>query len=197
MSGNGMSESMRRALRRRGASQALIVAAAVFAALLVQGVALGLVGSLSMVAVPGQTEQWLAHLWIGQLQGSVLGSLPLSIGVFLSLWQLAPIVPELRLAHVLTRGVLATAVGMMLIIAAVVVWHFIAAAAGSSFFGSSFPDLGGPFRAAWFAISQGVVDAFRSFVLDVPIVLLGVVLLWGWQQQHPPKHELGGALDDV
>ena len=34
-------------------------------------------------------------------------------------------------------------------------------------------------------------------VQEVPIVLLAVVLLWGGQQRHPPRHELGGALDDV
>ncbi|WP_294179960.1 hypothetical protein [uncultured Schumannella sp.] len=192
-----MSESMRRALQRRGALQALLVAAGVFAALLAQGLALGFIGSVSLVGVPGQTGDSLVYLWTGQLQGSVLGALPLSIGVFFSLWQLAPIVPELRLAHVLTRGALATAIGMLLIIAVVVVGQVAGALAGATFFGNSFPDLGGPFRAAWFSILQGVTGAFRSFVLDVPIVLLATVLLWGWQQRHPPKNELAGALDDV
>ncbi len=197
MSGNGMSESMRRALRRRGALQALLVAAGVFAALLAQGVALGFIGSLSLVGLPGQTGDSLVYLWTGQLQGSVFGTLPLSIGVFFALWQLAPIVPELRLAHVLTRGALATAIGMLLIIAVVVIWEVAGALMGATFFANSFPDLASAFRGAWIAILQGVTGAFRTFVLDVPIVLLAVVLLWGWQQRHPPRHELGGALDDV
>lgn len=194
MSGAGMSDAMRTALRRRGAVPALLAATGVLAALLVQGVLLGLINTMTLAGMPGAPSS-LGYLWAGQLQGALTNALPLAVGVLLSLWLLAPIVPELRLVHVVLRALLATAVGALLVVAVAVIVGFLGSLAGLNFFSASFPDLAGPLRSSWFAVLQGVTGAFRAFVVNSPIVVLAAVLLWGWPRRHPLPHEAAGAPD--
>src|SRR5487761_2419954 len=53
----------------------------------------------------------LVQIWASQLVDSLTGPLPFAVGVFLCFWQLAPIAPVLRLAHVVTRSILAALLG--------------------------------------------------------------------------------------
>ena len=38
-------------------------------------------------------------------------SLPFALGVFIAFWQIAPVSPQLRMAHVVTRALLAAVIG--------------------------------------------------------------------------------------
>jgi hypothetical protein len=125
------------------------------------------------------------------LVSSGAGPLPFAIGVFLSFWQLAPIAPKLRLAHVVTRSLLATLIGGVLLWAVFVVAQAIA-------------DLVAP--------TGGVLHAFDGFGQDMliallrslsalvgylPSVALAGILLWGWLQRHPHAKRVHGMLDEV
>lgn len=196
-----MRDRVAKTIGRRGFTPALITAAGVFAALLVYSAIQAILSSISATAfafdpaVPG----FLGTIWSAQLLGSLTSSLPFAVGVFLALWQVAPIGPELRLGHVVTRSLLAALAGTACVIIVVVVLSVVGsiAGAGASWFGASFPDLGSALDGLWFTILNGVLSAIQALVEYAATVVLAGVLLWGWLQRHPPEHHVGGSLDEV
>jgi len=188
------------ALRRRGLIAALITSAGVFGVLLVQGF---LDAALSSSANFGSFGLGFGRdagaLWSSLLQGSLLTSLPFAIGVFLMLWQVAPIGPDLRFAHVVTRSVLAAAGGVLVVAFVVVLVAFVTAVTSlpAIFLGPGAGDIPGAFQNFGLQVQQGVFAGLRAFVFELPLVVLGGLLLWGWLQRHPVEHEVAGALDEV
>lgn len=201
MSDEGMRQKVAQTLGRRGFRPAFVTAAGIFAALIVTGFLLALLTTLSSVTLWGTSPDqhfYVSSIWTGVLVDSLTTSLPFAVGVLLSLWQVAPIGPELRLAHVVTRTLLASAVGTFCVIVVVVLLGLLGALAGvGPWFANSFPDLGSAFGGFWFAALNGVAGALRGLVQYSPIVVLGGVLLWGWLQRHPLKHDVSGTLDEV
>ncbi|MEP6842290.1 MAG: hypothetical protein ABJA11_02130 [Pseudolysinimonas sp.] len=188
-----MSETLTKAMKRPGVFPAFLAGLGVFAALVVIGFLQSLFSTLGFVASAPAGHDYAGQLWFAQLVSSLTGSLPFAVGVFLSFWQLAPIAPSLRLAHVVTRSILASLLGgaamwVVFVIAQVLVdisqapfsFHAV------EVFGRLGPDaLQSLFRAL--AVTTGYL----------PVAVLAGILLWGWLQRHPLERAVHGALDEV
>ena len=104
-----------------------------------------------------------------------------------------PVAPQLRMAHVVTRSLLAAVIGAV----ATFVIGFIAAAFVAVAQGSGALDVS--------RIPDGIAEAARAvlpgalniLINGLVVVPLAALLLWGWQRTHPPKTAPAGALDEV
>lgn len=174
-----------KALQRPGALPALVTAAGILAFLLLQGFLVSLFAALNLTGQTGSADT-VGVLWARQLGQSLAGPVPIAIGVFVTFWQIAPIAPVLRLAHVVTRALLAATIGAVLLWFASFVWFaLLSIALGGGFFGLGELALG----LLWSSLS--------TLVSVIPVVVLGAVLLWGWLQRHPPKQAVKGTIDEV
>jgi len=192
----GISEKdIAKALQRPGALPAFLTALGILAALIVQGFLTATFVSLSVIADSSLDSDFFGQLWAGQLVGSLAGPVPITIGLFLCFWQVAPIAANLRLAHVVTRALLAATAGMALLFVLGLIYLFVLwlLSLGGAF------DGGGLERVA--PIGPSVLGVlFRSLgvlVGVIPVVVLGAVLLWGWLQRHPLKQAVKGTIDEV
>jgi hypothetical protein len=188
-----MTETITKAMKRPGVVPAFLTALGVFVTVLVTDFLQTVFSTLSAIAGASISADYVGTLWFGLFLNSVTGPLPFALGVFLCLWQVAPIAPGLRLAHVVTRSVLAALLGGVL--AWLVFWisqlvvdvlPFAREFQGSIVFGKLEPD--------------AVQALFRALALTVgylPIVVLAGILLWGWLQRHPLGTRVHGALDEV
>lgn len=191
--GTWMSETITKAMKRPGAAPAALTGLGVFAALLVLGFMQGVFAALSVVTGPTISGDYAGQIWFGQLVSSLSGPLPFAVGVFVCLWQVAPIAPVLRLAHVVTRSILAALFGgavIWIVIWAVQLIVDVVAYApefrGGALLGKLGPD----------ALST-LFRALSITVQDLPVAVLAGILLWGWLQRHPLDRPVLGALDEV
>jgi hypothetical protein len=188
-----VSPRLQKLVSRPGLGPATLAAVGVLGGMFVLGVVRSVFLTLEGVSLAGGSGLDLATLAQYQLIDAATGPLPFAIGVLLSIWQLAPIGPELRLAHVVTRALLAAAVG-----AAVgwIVFFVVTVAAdvaqNSSGVGPTrlLDSLG---REALPTLFQGLANAAAG----VPFAILAAIFLWGWLQRHPLKAVLRGMLDEV
>lgn len=180
----------RMVLRRRGVLVALVTATAFLLAALVQRALLSGLSLLGIAPFPGAGDYLpivLADAW----NTSLTGVIPFAAGVFLSLWQIAPIAAELRLAHVVTRVLLAAAAGALAVIAVGVVVVLVAAALRLGQDGSAaaqFAELG----------RDGLGVLLRSattFVGVLPTLVLAGVLQWTWLMSREHPFPVEGMLD--
>lgn len=187
-----MTDSIATAIQRPGAAPAFLTALGVFVALLIQGFLGSIFTTLAVVADAAIDGEFFGRLWAGQLSASLSGPLPIAIGVFLCFWQVAPIAPPLRLAHVVTRALLAALVGAFLLFLLALGYWVSLVALGA---------LGVPVHDAFAPLGETVgAILFRSLgalVAVIPLVVLGAVLLWGWLQRHPADYRVSGTLDEV
>lgn len=177
---------------------ALITGVGVFGVVLIQGILVGLLGAAYTAGTLGiDWGGYAGDAWNAQLAVSLTGALPFALGVFGSFWQLAPIAPELRLGHVVSRAVLATVVGAAAVVVVVVLVALVGALAGlpSAFGGGT--GVGGVVDRFWFGVLRGVLGAAQGVVTQLPVVVLAAILLWGWLDRHPLRHDVSGALDEV
>ena len=101
-----------RVVRQRGFLVALASGLVVLAVNLVQNVLNAVIGQLSFLGTSGVPAwQW----WAGYAAQFASIAVPLALGVVLSFWFIAPIGPDLHIAHVVTRAALAAAVGSGLV----------------------------------------------------------------------------------
>jgi hypothetical protein len=188
-----MSETITKAITRPGFVPAFLAALGVFVALLVSGFLQAVLSTLSLVTQQSAGQDFVGQLWFTQLVNSLTGPLPFAVGVLLCFWQVAPIAPVLRLAHVVTRSILAALLGAAVVWVVFVVAQVLADISSAPFsfhaadvFGRLGPDaLDSVFRAL--AVTIGYL----------PVTVLAAVLLWGWLQRHPLDREVRGALDEV
>lgn len=185
-----MSDQLARTIRRPGALPALVTAAGILATLLV----LNFVGALltTVQFAIGQDLQYAANVWWGEVRNLFAGPLPFAIGVFLGLWQVAPIAGSLRLAHVVTRALLAGLIGVAVQWVLTLVVGFVVALVSAGWSG----DLGAYLGAMLSPVAL-LFNALHTYVAAVPVVVLGAVFLWGWLQRHPSKVTPVGTLDEV
>jgi hypothetical protein len=175
-------------LRRRGALSALVTAGGIFAFLLIQQFLSQLI-ALGRGRYSGYPANEVATAWATSLAWAFAGPFAFAIGVFLCLWQVAPISPKLRLGHVVTRAALASILG-------IVVYWLVR-------FGIEFVGYAISLRSAYTPdmVGQDALDvlwsALSTLLSLLPLVVLGAILQWGWLQRHPPKHPVGGTLDEV
>ncbi|MES1170668.1 MAG: hypothetical protein ABUL47_08275, partial [Leifsonia sp.] len=149
--------------------------------------------TLSVVAASSLAGDYVGQVWVGLLVASITGPLPFAIGVFLCFWQIAPIAPVLRLAHVVTRSILGSLVGGAVIwVASLVVQVGVEvsntpfATPASTVIGKLGSDL-----------ILSLFGALTATVQYVPTAVLAGILLWGWLQRHPLDTRVHGALDEV
>jgi len=182
-----MTDDLARAVRRPGALPALLTALGILLVLVV----LGFLGAtLTTLATTVQAElpaEFFAQLWVSQLAWALAGPVPIAIGAFLCFWQIAPIAPNLRLAHVVTRAVLAGLAGTVLLFVLGLVFAFTL----------WLLSLAGVSRGVSLDVLPLLFQSLATFLQVLPVLVLGAVLLWGWLQRHPPKVAVKGTLDEV
>ncbi|HAM27410.1 MAG TPA: hypothetical protein DCP11_12115 [Microbacteriaceae bacterium] len=179
-----------RVVRQRGFLVSLVSAAVVFAVLVVQSVLSFLVSQLGHLGVgSSQGFQWWS--FYGQQVGTVYVSF--SVGVLVGLWFIAPVAAELRLAHVITRSALASAVGAVFAFLAVVVVSAVVLASEGLMGQAIFSRLTG--ESMLHALGAAFGTAGQEFVSATPLVILVGILLWNWLDRHPSKHHVSGIID--
>ena len=186
-----MSATLTRLARTRGRLPALVTATIIAAVIVAQSL-LGSIagwiisslyervsfGSSGFEFMPWQALQILDPLW--------RVTLPYALGVFLSLWLIAPLAEQLTVRYVITRGLLASAAGGVVVLLVSVVTTF--ATMVTYVF-----DIRG--LAHGLIVSLGT--AVNVVIYTTPIVLLGAVLLWLWLRAHPREYEVSGLIDEL
>jgi hypothetical protein len=173
---------------------ASVTALAILVSLVVQNLLLALIAQIGDEIAGGGKPSDVPFV----LATTVLTSLPLVVGFFLSLWIIAPIAAELHVAHVMMRSVLAAGVGASLsfIIGAAVaaVSNF---AMDGTLFGTAIPTPS--YDGAGFVTDLGFLleQSLSAFVSVTPIAVLAGVLLWIWLDRHPVRHAVSGIVDEV
>lgn len=185
------------ALTRPGVGSALLAGLGVYAVLVVQSL-LGTVAAVVTDVAYGQDAMgYLAHIVPATLPVTLGGPLPFAIAVFLAFWQIAPIAPQLRMAHVVTRALLAAVVGAVI---AGLIAFVVAVLADLFGFGSSVVTQAGqnPIAIHLAGAARSVLPAaFTTLIQGLVVVPFAALLLWGRLQSHPPKTTPAGALDEV
>ncbi len=188
-----MSQTITKAITRPGVVPAFLAGLGVFVVLLLIGFVRALFSTLQVVFLESAAQDFVGSVWSNQLVSSLTGPLPFAVGVFLCFWQVAPIAPVLRLAHVVTRSILAALLGaavMWLVFLVSQVILDISKAPFSFHAVNVFGQLGPDALAALFhalAVTTGYL----------PVAALAGILLWGWLQRHPLGKPVSGALDEV
>ncbi len=185
------------ALTRPGVGSALLAALGVYLVLAARSI----LGTIAFVVTDTAYSQdagaYLGLFLRGSLPTAFGASLPFAIGVFIAFWQLAPVSPQLRMAHVVTRALLAAVIGAVatLLIGFVVAVVVDLTRAGPGLVMSSGADA---FAASLLDALRSVLPGTLSILIDgLVVVPLAALLLWGWLQSHPPATAPRGALDDV
>jgi hypothetical protein len=183
------------AITRPGVGPALLAALGVYLVLALQS----LLGTI-VYAVTSYSQDIAAYLPLilhSSLPTAFGAPLPFAIGVWLAFWQIAPVSPQLRMAHVVTRALLAAVIGAVI---AGILGFVVAATINFTLSDPLVVAVGGPGD-----VVRNLVDAFRSvlpgtlnvLVDGLVVVPLAALLLWGWLQSHPTKTTPRGALDEV
>ena len=199
-----VTKSLSKNLRRRGAWPALLTALGVAAFLVLQNVLSSLVTLIGLAGTPAQTgtdglyelEQvpFSDYIWQGVLTQTLIVSLPLAFGVFVSFWILAPIGEELHLRFVVARSVLAGAVGTVIVFLVAVVTALVGSIESGGILSTWSVS---PYTDFLSSTLQALNTALGSFVFTLPLVILGGVLLWTWTRATDREHEPSGILDEV
>jgi hypothetical protein len=186
-----MSAQLTRLAKKRGRLPALVAALGLALLLLLQSLLTSLsawIGGalyarVSFGAESFELGQWQVNYFIDPVLKSTL---PFALGVFISLWLIAPLAAELTLRFVLTRALLAATAGALLVTLVSVVVDFV------SMLKFGF-DVRGLAHSGILAISQGV----NAFIYTTPVVMFAGVLLWFWLKEHPREYEVTGLIDEL
>ena len=179
---------------RRGVLAAAAVALMVLGVQIVQNILSTLLYLDLYIRQVNQPEWLFVGLW-----GFVLSSLPFVIGVFLSLWLLAPIAAELHIGHVITRSLLAVAVGTAVVFLVHLFGGLLGQISSSEgmVFGWAAAVFGSVVSTFGSALSNAVHNALGLAINLAPLTVLAGVLLWVWLRSHPAKHPVAGLIDEV
>jgi len=199
-----VTKSLSKNLRRRGAWPALLTALGVAAFLVLQNVLstlvtlIGLAGTPTQTTVDGLQQLEVVHvsdyIWQGVLTQTLIISLPLAFGVFVSFWILAPIGEELHLRFVVARSVLAGAIGAVIVFLVAIVATLVGSIESGGILSSWSIS---PYNDFLSSTLQSLNTALGSFVFALPLVILGGVLLWTWTRATDRDHDPSGILDEV
>jgi hypothetical protein len=183
--------TMKQLLFRRGALAALTTTLAVIVALLLLPPLRVLVAGLASLRVSPQTA-------FAPVPGDLLlHVLPFGVGVFLSLWILAPVAAELSLGFVVTRSVLAAVVGAIVLFLTTICLGIPGLVAPGSVFWLRADGISLDFVPVGRTILQSLTFSLLFFVDGVAIVVLGAIFQWNWLKRHPPAFGVAGLIDEV
>jgi hypothetical protein len=206
-----MSAQLTRLAKKRGRLPALVTALAFGVLVALQQFLSNGVSYLRLLSYPApdsgpvsdlfdlRVDQFEFHPTVDQLLFFVL---PLTLGVFLCLWVVAPISDELTVRFVLTRAALASAGAALLVIVFQAVQGLFESIGASS---TSYPwSLGIPHETEgvnFEVFGQNTLDAVASgvstFIFHTPVVMLAGVLLWLWLREHPREYAVAGLIDEL
>jgi len=197
-----VTKSLARNLRRRGALPAFLTALGMLAFIVGQmflASAVSLIGFSQYAQTDGLYEvDAAATFFQGAALSSLTTALPFAFGFFVSLWIVAPISDELALRFVIARGILAGAVGLVLVILTGLVLALVStieSGGTGSTLGYAFPwDRFGNFGVSALAV---FTSALAFFVAHLAHVILASVALWHWLRTHERAHSVSGILDEV
>ena len=196
-----MSKALTEIAKRPGRLPAFVTALAILVWLLLVHVVGQLVGNAANAiynAMSPGTVQGPADLFLVQIISTLLIVIPVSLGIFISLWAIAPISDELTLRFVLTRAALATVCGVVLYEVTQIVWSFFTLLRSAGpLFGYSFPWAGFDGKTFLNNVLGQLFGGISFFFGTVPIVALACVLLWLWLRDHPREYAVAGLIDDV
>jgi hypothetical protein len=188
-----MALSMRAILRRRGALVAVVTSLGLYALFLVQGLLQALVWQL----ISTEATSTANYLSVA-LTSALMTSLPFVIGVFLSLWLIAPIGADLHIMHVVMRSGLAAGVGATVVfVVTAIIAVFSRIALAGTLFGNSFPSPSYDANSLPQELGYLLEGALSGFIAQAPVVVLAGVFLWIWLRQHPVRHAVAGLVDEV
>jgi hypothetical protein len=157
------------ALTRPGVGLALLAALGVYLVIAFRGLLSTIAYVVTDLNYAQDSANYLSLILPASLPLAFGPPLPFAIGVFLSFWQIAPVAPQLRMAHVVTRALLAAVVGAV----ASLVLGFIV------------------------AVVLNVAGTSGQILAASDLASIAALLLWGRLQSHPPKTAPAGALDEV
>jgi hypothetical protein len=186
-----MSAALTKLARTRGRLPALVTALVVAAVILVQSVLGSIVGWVSSalyerVSFGARAFEFTPWQPSFILDPFLTVTLPFALGVFLSLWLIAPLAAQLTVRFVITRGLLASVAGgvvvlvVALVIATVTQVQYVF-------------DIRGMAHSVVIALTTGV----NTVIYTTPVVLLAAVLLWLWLRDHPREYEVSGLIDEL
>ncbi|WP_394768377.1 hypothetical protein [Lacisediminihabitans sp.] len=177
-----------RVVRQRGFLVALAAAFLVLVVLVVQSLLTFLVAQLGYSG-GGSTRDLPWWTLYGRQVLTV--SVPFAVGVLLGFWFIAPVAAELRLAHVVTRSLLAAVAGAILVFLTTSVVEAVAAVQALAEQGE-LARLGDETARA---IGIGLAFGAQALVSATPLVILAGILLWNWVERHPSRHPIAGIVD--
>lgn len=185
-----MTSLAHRVVRQHGFLVALVSALVVLAVSLIQNVLNALIGQLTFL---GSSDVPAWQWWAGYATQFATVAVPLSVGVFLSFWFIAPIGPELHVVHVITRSVLAAAVGGILIFVVMLATNGFSLVTNGLMGQIRLPADAG--ERVLQALGFSAATAGQQFLSVAPLVILVGVLLRLWLERHPSEHEIVGIVD--
>jgi hypothetical protein len=194
-----MSETVAKLAARKGRLPALIATLAIFAWMTLVAFVQTLVNLGWYATSAGEPDIGLSASasWSG-FADSVLGSLPIVIGVFVALWAIAPISHELEIRFVLTRAALAAVCGSILAALVHIVMGIFTAFHGSDYlFSNSLGAVGFDFGLFFQTVIGSIIGIITGTLGLFPLVALVVVLLWLWLRDHPRSYEISGLIDEL
>jgi hypothetical protein len=185
------------ALSRPGIGSALLAALGVYLVLVLQSVLSTVAFIVTDTAYGGDALRYLSLIVPASLPTTLGAPLPFAIGVWLSFWQLAPVAPQLRMAHVVTRAILAAVVGAV----ATLVLGFIVGAVANVIATApalmATTDLGRVGANLAEALRPALSAALSILISGLVVVPLAALLLWGHLRNHPPTTAPAAAPGEV
>ena len=185
------------ALTRPGIGSALLAALGVYLVLVLQSLLGTIAFVVTDVAYGQDALSYLSLILPASLPITLGAPLPFAIGVFLAFWQIAPVAPQLRMAHVVTRALLAAVVGAVATLHDRVHRRRVAnvASDGSGVLAATGRRVSPQHPAR--PLVRRSRRALNILIQGLVVVPLAALLLWGWLQSHPPTTAPAGALDEV
>lgn len=185
------------ALTRPGIGSALVAASGVYLVLVLQSVLSTVAFVVTDTAYGGDALSYLSLILPASLPTTLGAPLPFAIGVFLAFWQIAPVAPQLRMAHVVTRALLAAVVGAVATLVLGFIVGAIANVASTDPALLAATDVGRVLSNILDALRPALSAGLNILIQGLVVVPLAALLLWGRLQTHPPKTAPAGALDEV
>lgn len=202
-----MSAQLARLAKKRGRLPALVTALSLGLLIALQQFLNSLVAYLRRAGVPAtQSGEGVRELNFWEFQPSadqlVFDLLPITVGVFLALWVIAPISDELTVRFVLTRAGLASAAGAVLVVLFQAVQGLFQSIGEAASTYSWTTEPVEPTEGLNLEVfGQHTLDALASgvniFIFYTPVVMLAGVLLWLWLREHPREYAVAGLIDEL
>ncbi len=166
-----------------GVRRAGVLAAGLLAVMLAQDLVLTVISLIGSVSYAGQGLTYVGTIVGQSASDAILTDVPFAGGVFLCLWQLAPVDAFLRLPRVVTRSLLAAGAGALAAFGIGALVNIARVLAGGIEFAYTRGLGGGPSGDVVGAVFIAVQSTADAFVSIAPVVVLGGVLLWLWTRR--------------